>query len=99
MTTKNEDKKIKRARITVKGRVQGIFFRSSTKRIAAKLGLKGYVKNLPDGNVEVVAEGNEEKIKKLIEFCKTGPSLSKVEDADIKFEKPTKEFGGFEVRY
>lgn len=99
MTTKNKDEKIKRAHIIVKGRVQGIFFRSNTKRIAAELELKGYVKNLPDGNVEVIAEGDEEKIKKLIQFCKTGPSLAKVEDVNIEFEKPTKEFGGFEVRH
>ena len=99
MATKNKDEKIKRAHIIVKGRVQGIFFRSSTKRIAAELELKGYVKNLPDGNVEVIAEGDEEKIKKLIQFCKTGPSLAKVEDVNIEFEKPTKEFGGFEVRH
>ena len=99
MTIKNKDKEIKRAHIVVKGRVQGIFFRSNTKRIAAELELKGYVKNLPDGNVEVVAEGNEKTLNKLIEFCKAGPSLAKVEDVHIKFEKPKKEFDDFEVRY
>ena len=63
-----------------------------------KLGLKGYVKNLDNGNVEVVAEGEDKALNKLIEFCKKGPSFSKVKDTDIIFEKSTKEFREFEVR-
>lgn len=90
---------MKRVHIIVKGFVQGVFFRSNTKNAATELNLKGYVKNLDNGYVEVVAEGKEKELNKLIEFCKVGPSFSKVEDVDIKFEKPTKEFNNFEVRY
>ena len=90
---------MKRVHIIVKGFVQGVFFRSNTKEVATELGLKGYVKNLPDENVEVVAEGKEKEINKLIEFCKKGPSFAKVKDIDIKFQKPTNEFDDFEVRY
>lgn len=90
---------MKRVHIIVKGFVQGVFFRSNTKKAATELNLKGYVKNLDNGYVEVVAEGKEKELNKLIEFCKVGPSFSKVEDIDIKFGKPTKEFNNFEVRY
>lgn len=90
---------MKRAHIIVKGNVQGVLFRSNTKNIALELGLNGYVKNLSDGSVGVVAEGSEEKIKKLIEFCKIGPRAAKVESIDVKFEKPKNEFYGFEIMY
>ncbi len=90
---------MKRVHIIVKGFVQGVFFRSNTKKTAIELGLKGYVKNLSDEKVEVVAEGDEKEINELIEFCKKGPSAAKVEDIDIIFEKPRDEFKDFEVRY
>lgn len=83
----------------VHGYVQGVFFRHNTKKEALILGLKGYVKNMADGTVEVVAEGSEDKIKELIEFCKKGPEAAQVEKVDVKFEKATGEFNGFEVRH
>jgi|TARA_B100001964_G_C14258134_1_gene613594 acylphosphatase len=79
--------------------VQGVFFRANAKRMAESLGLRGYAKNMPDGSVEVVAEGLEEKIKKLIEFCKKGPEAAVVKRIDVKFEEASNEFEGFEVRY
>ncbi|MBI3026572.1 acylphosphatase [Candidatus Woesearchaeota archaeon] len=84
--------------ITVSGRVQGVFFRANIREKAAELGLKGYTKNLNDGNVEVVAEGNEEKIKELIEFIKKGPGIAKVKDIKIKNKEP-ENFKSFEVRH
>tara|TARA_B100001971_G_C18266628_1_gene593511 strand:+ start:6530 stop:6802 length:273 start_codon:yes stop_codon:yes gene_type:complete len=90
---------MQRVRIRVYGMVQGVFFRANAKRMAESLGLRGYAKNMPDGSVEVVAEGLEEKIKKLIEFCKKGPEAAVVKRIDVKFEEASNEFEGFEVRY
>lgn len=91
--------KMQRVHIIVHGTVQGVFFRDNTKKEALSLGLKGYVRNMDDGCVEVVAEGEEDKIKELIEFCNKGPEAAAVEKADIKFGEATNEFEGFEVRY
>ena len=84
--------------LIVSGRVQGVFFRDNTRRKAIELGLKGYTKNLDDGNVEIVAEGDEEKIKELIEFIKKGPGIAKVTDVKIK-HKELENFKGFEIRH
>ena len=83
----------------MKGFVQGVFYRVSVRKVALDLGLKGFVRNLSDGNVEVVAEGDEEKINELIEFCKEGPSGAKVEGVDVTSEKPKNEFKDFEIGY
>jgi len=90
---------MKRVHIIVSGRVQGVFFRSNTRETASNLGLRGYARNLYNGDVEVVAEGNEEKLNKLIEFCKKGPESAHVTNIKIKYEKATNEFSDFEVRY
>lgn len=91
--------RMRRVHIIVHGSVQGVFFRSNARDIASSLGLKGYARNMPDGTVEVVAEGNENKIKELVEFCKKGPESAEVSKIDIEFEKASNEFEGFEVRY
>ncbi len=90
---------MQRVHIIVHGYVQGVFFRHNTKNEALSLGLKGYVRNMPNGSVEVVAEGPEDKIKELIEFCKKGPEAAEVSKADVKFEKASGEFEGFEIKY
>ena len=89
---------MKRARIAVHGIVQGVFFRVNTAKAARELGLKGYAKNMPDGSVEIVAEGPKDKIDELIEFCKKSPGASEVSKIDVKFGKAKNEFGGFEVK-
>ena len=76
------------AHIIVSGRVQGVFFRDNTRRKARELGLTGYAKNLPDGTVEVVAEGNEDKINELIKFIKKGPGIAMVEGIKLKHKEP-----------
>jgi len=90
---------MQRVNIIVHGLVQGVLFRVNAKRIALSLGLKGYAKNVPDGSVEVVAEGPEDKLKDLIEFCKEGPEMAKVNKVDIHFDEASNEFDGFEVRH
>ncbi len=90
---------MKRIHLIISGRVQGIFFRHNTNKVANKLGLTGFVRNLPDGNVEVIAEGDEEKLKELIAFCKKGPEGAYVEDIKIEYGKPKKEFSAFSIKY
>ena len=89
---------MKRARIIVHGIVQGVFFRANTVKAARDLGLKGYAKNMPDGTVEIVAEGPNDNINKLIKFFKKSPGASEVSKIDVKFGKAKNEFGGFEVK-
>ena len=86
-------------RIIVSGRVQGVFFRAYTRKTAQRLGLKGYARNLSDGTIEVVAQGSEEMLKKLVEFCRKGPMFAKIENVDINEEKIKEEFERFEIRY
>ena len=86
-----------RARILVSGRVQGVFYRANARERAQELGIAGYVKNLDDGSVEILAEGDEEKISKLIEWCKKGPRLAKVQNVEAVYDKATGEFSFFEI--
>lgn len=90
---------MKRFHLIIHGDVQGVLYRSNTRKKASELGLKGYVKNLPNGAVEVVAEGSENKLNELIEFCRNSPGYSNVTNVKIKEEKPTNEFNSFEVEY
>ena len=78
-----------RVHLLIEGRVQGVFFRANVRDKALELGLKGYAKNLDDGNVEVVAQGEEEKIDELNAFIRTGPGhsrISKIKIEEIKAE-------------
>jgi acylphosphatase len=88
-----------RARVFVSGRVQGVFFRSEAKRKADAYDVKGWIRNLPDGSVEAVFEGEEEAVKALVEFCKRGPSGAKVMNVDLTWETWTGEFVGFKIKY
>lgn len=90
---------MKRADIIVHGRVQGVQFRSSTIKRARELGLRGYAKNLPDGTVEIVAEGPEKELEQLIDFCKKGPALAKVDKVEAKIGKPSGEFRDFALNH
>jgi acylphosphatase len=87
-----------RVKLQIKGRVQGVGFRSSTSRIANRLNLKGWVRNLRDGSVEAVVEGDEEAINKLIRWCKTGPMLAQVQEVKVEKTDATGEFPYFFVR-
>ena len=88
-----------RIRIFVTGKVQGVFFRQTLKVMAKKNDIFGWVKNLKDGRVEAVLEGNEEKISRLIEWAHGGPTNARVEDVEIRNEKFTGEFLKFDVLY
>lgn len=86
-------------RVIICGRVQGVWFRASTKQIAKQLGLTGWVRNTPDGCVEAVFEGEEGLINKMIEWCHHGPPLSKVNKVEVKNQELTNGFDGFSIRY
>lgn len=86
-----------RAHVYIEGRVQGVFFRDWTVRQAHGPALTGWVRNLEDGRVEAVFEGSKGKVKEMVEKCKKGPPLSKVEHIDVIWEKGTGEFSGFGV--
>jgi len=86
-----------RAHVWISGRVQGVFFRAHTKELADELGLTGWVRNLPDGRVEAVFEGEEDAVLRAIEWCKRGPPLASVEKVEVRYEEPTGEFKDFRI--
>jgi acylphosphatase len=88
---------LKRMYIRVFGIVQGVGFRRYVQINAVRLGIKGYAKNLPDGSVEVVAEGYEESLNKLLIVIQRGPPLSKVENIEYKIDEYKGEFSSFET--
>jgi acylphosphatase len=88
-----------RIRIFVTGKVQGVFFRQALKVMAKKNNVFGWVKNLKDGRVEAVLEGDEEKVNRLIEWSHGGPANARVEDVEIRNEKFIGEFSKFDVLY
>ena len=90
---------MRRAHLIISGTVQGVFFRHSTNRLAQGLCLKGFVRNLSDGTVEVVAEGEESALRELISFCRKGPEAASVSSVAIKWEEPSSEFTTFSIRY
>lgn len=88
-----------RAHVIVAGRVQGVFFRLETKRNADRHDVKGWVRNLPDGRVEAVFEGEKDAVETLIAFCKHGPSGAKVTNFELIWETYTGTFHSFKLKF
>ena len=88
-----------RARVFVSGRVQGVFFRDHTRRWAASLGLTGWVRNLRDSRVEVLAEGEMDGLEDLIARLKQGPPTAEVENVEVIWENFRGEFGDFRIAW
>jgi acylphosphatase len=82
-----------RARVVVRGRVQGVFFRVETRDRARSLGLSGWVRNARDGSVEAVFEGDRERIESMLAWCRRGPSLARVDEVQAAWEEPVGEEG------
>ena len=82
----------------ISGRVQGVFFRASTQKQAILLGVTGYARNLPDGRVEVVAEGERSAVEKLVAWCHRGPGGARVDNVDISTISNENRFSTFEIR-
>ncbi len=89
----------KRAHVFVSGRVQGVFFRATTRDEAREKGVTGWVKNLRDGRVEAIFEGEKEKVEEMIDFCHEGSRAARVEDVEVNWEDYQDEFSEFKIRY
>jgi len=88
-----------RAHVVVTGKVQGVFYRAETAAKARRLNITGWVRNLPDGRVEAVFEGDETNVQKIIDFCRRGPPDAYVVDLDVRRQEWTAEFRNFAIRY
>ena len=89
----------KRIHAFISGRVQGVFFRDFTRTKARELNLSGWAKNLPDGRVEAVAEGEEKELKALIDWLHIGSPYSRVDTVDYEWEDELEGFKNFSLRY
>ncbi len=86
-----------RADVVVMGLVQGVFYRASAQQEAMRLGLVGEVRNLPDGSVEIIAEGPKETVEELIAWCRRGPPAARVEHVRVRWSAARGEFRTFMV--
>ena len=86
-----------RAHVFVSGKVQGVYYRASTRDAAREAGVDGWVRNLRDGRVEAVFEGDEPAVESLVEWCHSGSPAANVDDVDIEYEPP-EGVDGFEIR-
>jgi acylphosphatase len=80
-----------RARVVVRGRVQGVFFRAEARGQARSLDLGGWVRNNPDGTVEAVFEGDRDRVESMVDWCRRGPPLADVDDVQVEWEEPSGE--------
>jgi acylphosphatase len=90
---------MKRLRILVHGKVQNVGFRSYVKNLADKLSLNGWVRNNPDGSVEILVEGTERLLEEFLDYCKKGPPLSRIDKVDVFEEKISEKFKRFEILF
>ena len=89
----------KRVHVIVEGRVQGVFFRACTRDEAVRLGLSGWVRNRPNGSVEVLVEGEKGAVNKMVQWFQQGSPHSIVEKVHLSEESPLGDFGTFEIHY
>jgi acylphosphatase len=87
------------ARVIVSGRVQGVFFRASTRDVAVRYFVRGFVRNLPGGQVEAVLQGDRAAVENVIGFLREGPPGAVVTDIAVEWRTPTASYEGFHVRY
>ena len=87
---------MKTVRLTIKGKVQGVFYRATAKDLADLTSVKGWVRNLPDNNVEIIATATEEILQKFINWCKQGPPKARVDDVIVE-ELKLAEFNDFRI--
>jgi len=91
--------KTARLHVVIEGMVQGVFFRAGTREESGKLGLTGWVRNCPDGRVEAVFEGNQEKIDLILAWCRKGPPGAVVRNVETVWEPATGEYDSFSINY
>jgi len=88
---------LKRAEVVVHGAVQGVFFRAEARQRARSLGLAGWVRNAPDGTVQAVFEGDDERVESMVEWCRRGPRGARVDGIDVAWVEAVHE-DGFSIR-
>ena len=88
-----------RAHVIISGRVQGVFFRMETKRAAGEYGVFGWVKNQLDGTVEAVFEGDRDRVEAIIDWCRQGPRMARVDTVAVDWQDYTGEFESFDVTF
>jgi acylphosphatase len=88
---------MKRVKVRIRGRVQGVFFRAEARARAESLDLAGWVRNAEDGSVEAIFEGDDERVDSMVAWCGRGPSGAHVDDVEVEPEEPNAETG-FSVR-
>ncbi|WP_029917427.1 acylphosphatase [Pelobacter seleniigenes] len=86
-----------RAEVIISGRVQGVGFRYSTFRVAQRNGLTGWCRNNPDHTVAAVFEGEQEALEAMLEWCRRGPALARVDDVQVRWGEATGEFSTFSI--
>lgn len=89
----------KRYRVLISGRVQGVFFRAETQRVAQSLGITGWVRNTRDGKVEAVFEGEEDKLQEMLKWCHRGPALARVTQVEVEEEPFKGDYRDFIITY
>jgi acylphosphatase len=89
---------VRRVRVRIEGRVQGVFFRATCRRVAADLGVAGWVRNAADGSVEAVFEGEPEAVQAILDWCREGPPHAHVRSVEVTDEQPAGEKLPFRVR-
>jgi len=85
--------------VIIYGRVQGVWFRASTKQKAEQLGINGWVRNTVDGNVEAIFEGEENSVNEMLNWCHHGPPMAEVEKVEVKNQNSTNDFNGFMIKH
>jgi acylphosphatase len=88
---------VKRVRVRIHGRVQGVFFRAEARSRAESLGIAGWVRNAPDGNVEALLEGEPDRVDSMVEWCRRGPSGAQVTEVEVFEEEAGQAERGFRV--
>lgn len=87
----------KRAHVWISGRVQGVFFRAHTADRARQWGVVGFVRNLPDGRVEAVFEGDAHAVEKMVAWCHQGPQRARVDHVEVQWEEPRGDLAEFQI--
>jgi acylphosphatase len=89
----------KRVHVFISGRVQGVFFRAYTRDAARQAGVSGWVRNMRDGRVEAIFEGDEENVRKMIKWCNEGSPMGRVDSVEVQEEVYTGEFASFMITH
>lgn len=85
------------AHLVISGRVQGVWYRASAREAALRFGVTGWVRNLPNGDVEAFAEGNRDDVERFIDWCRQGPPHARVDRVDVKWMEPERH-AAFQIR-